>query len=188
MPYNYCLWKLCFQIVIDCGPLTDPDNGRVYTSPGTIFGNIATYTCDTGYTLSGSQSRSCGADGNWTFSEPLCERKYVLATNQFLCSLLVFTAVDRDPLTDPTKGQVDISSGTTFGSVATFSCNTGYRLSHQQVVMCGADGVWSPASPSCISELIVIYDWTKKLLYYFYAFFFIKLLTVVTFLIQMMDK
>ena len=55
-------------------------------------------------------------------------------------------------LTHPTNGQVDTSSGTTFGSVATFSCNTGYRLSHQQVVMCGADGMWSTASPSCLGE------------------------------------
>ena len=53
-------------------------------------------------------------------------------------------------LTLPTNGLVDTLSGTTFGSVATFSCNTGYRLSHQQVVVCGADGVWSPASPSCL--------------------------------------
>ena len=52
----------------NCVPLTSLANGQVVT-----IGNTATYTCDTGYTLSGSQSRTCGADGNWTFSEPLCE-------------------------------------------------------------------------------------------------------------------
>ena len=64
----------------------------------------------------------------------------------------VFIVANCDPLFNPTNGQVDTSSGTTFGSLATFSCNTGYRLSHQQMVMCGADGVWFPASPSCIGE------------------------------------
>ena len=67
-----------------------------------------------------------------------------------LYNVSISTAVDCGPLTDPTNVQVNTSSGTTFGSVATFRCNTGYRLSHQQVVMCGADGMWSPASPSCL--------------------------------------
>ena len=60
-------------------------------------------------------------------------------------------SIDCGTLTQPTDGQVNTSI-TTFGSVATFRCNTGYRLSHQQVVMCGADGMWSPASPSCLGE------------------------------------
>ena len=58
--------------VINCGFLNDPDNGQVDTSSGTTFGSTATYTCDTGYTLFGSQSRTCGTDGNWTFQRPSC--------------------------------------------------------------------------------------------------------------------
>ena len=61
-------------------------------------------------------------------------------------------SIDCGTLTDPTNGRANTSSGTTFGGVATFNCNTGYRLSHQQVVMCGADGMWSPASPSCLGD------------------------------------
>ena len=58
---------------VDCGPLNNPNNGQVNVSPETTIGSIATYTCDIGYTLSGSQSRTCGVDGNWTSSEPFCE-------------------------------------------------------------------------------------------------------------------
>ena len=67
--------------MIDCGPLTDPANGQVNTS-GTTFGSTATYTCDTGYILSGSQSRTCrafsspGPTGLWTSRKPLCEGIY----------------------------------------------------------------------------------------------------------------
>ena len=60
-------------LVTNCGLLTDPDNGQVNTSSGTTFGSTATYTCDNGYALSGSQTRTCGADGNWTSSEPFCQ-------------------------------------------------------------------------------------------------------------------
>ena len=59
-------------IVIDCGPLTAPSKGQVNTSSGTIFGSTAMYTCDTGYTLSGSQTRTCEAGGNWSSIDPVC--------------------------------------------------------------------------------------------------------------------
>ena len=61
--------------VINCGFLNDPDNGQVDTSSGTTFASTATYTCDTGYTLFGSESCTCGTDGNWTFQSPSCHSK-----------------------------------------------------------------------------------------------------------------
>ena len=64
-----------YLIVADCGFLNDPDNGQVDTSSGTTFSSTATYTCNTGYTLSSSQSRTCGADRNWTSTEPSCYSK-----------------------------------------------------------------------------------------------------------------
>ena len=67
------LYHVSISTAVDCGALTDPENGLVDTSSGTTIGSTATYTCDTGYTLSGSQTRTCGADGNWIYSEPLCE-------------------------------------------------------------------------------------------------------------------
>ena len=72
-----------FCTVTDCDSLTKPDNGRVDTLNGTTFGSTATYTCDTGYTLSGSQSRICGADGNWTSFNPLCEGKALIVCTFF---------------------------------------------------------------------------------------------------------
>ena len=72
---------------VDCGVLTDPSNGAVDTSSGTTFMMTATYTCNTGYTLTGDTTRTCGADGQWSSSAPTCNRKllaivwsYVLLT------------------------------------------------------------------------------------------------------------
>ena len=59
--------------VVNCGHLINPDHGQVDTSSGTTFGSTAIYTCDTGYSLSGSQTSTCGADGMWIPSKPLCE-------------------------------------------------------------------------------------------------------------------
>ena len=57
--------------VVDCGSLTDPDNGQVSTTT-TTYTSTADYTCDTGYSLVGVNQRNCTAAGTWTDGEPTC--------------------------------------------------------------------------------------------------------------------
>ena len=58
---------------VDCGNLTNPGNGSVTHTAGTIFEQTATYSCDTGYNLVGNSTRTCQATGNWSGSEPTCQ-------------------------------------------------------------------------------------------------------------------
>ncbi len=37
---------------------------------------VATYTCATGYTLNGGSTRTCGSDGMWSGSSPVCQRMW----------------------------------------------------------------------------------------------------------------
>ena len=60
-------------IVVDCGPLNDPANGRVSHTAGTTFEQTATYSCNTGYNLLGDSTRTCQATGNWSESAPTCQ-------------------------------------------------------------------------------------------------------------------
>ena len=39
---------------------------------------------------------------------------------------------------------------TTYGSSATFTCESLYDMSGNNVLTCNADGVWSSAPPTCI--------------------------------------
>ena len=55
--------------------MSDPENGAV-TITGTGVGDTATYTCNSGYEISGSDTRVCGPDGEWSGSAPTCEGKY----------------------------------------------------------------------------------------------------------------
>ena len=63
------------SIVVDCGTLDDPDNGQVNHTAGTTFGQTATYSCNTGYNLTGDSTRMCQATGVWSGSEPPCQRE-----------------------------------------------------------------------------------------------------------------
>ncbi len=69
----YCFMILfLYTVAVDCGSLDAPSNGAVDTSSGTTFMMTATYTCNTGYTLTGDTTRMCGAGGSWTLMEPTC--------------------------------------------------------------------------------------------------------------------
>ena len=60
--------------IIRCGGLSDPSNGQVSISDNTVGGS-ATYTCNSGYNLVGSETRFCQNDGSWSGDAPVCERQ-----------------------------------------------------------------------------------------------------------------
>ena len=59
-------------VVFDCG-MTDvefPDFGQL-TVESTLFGSVASYSCDSDYTLVGDAMRTCTLSG-WNGSNPIC--------------------------------------------------------------------------------------------------------------------
>ena len=157
LPIKYVNNIFLLSTVVDCNALSNPTNGQVSTS-GTTFGQTATYSCNTGYNLVGDNTRTCQATGNWSGSEPTCERMLLLSNlpikyvnNVFLLS----TVVDCNALSDPANGQVSTTGGTTFGQTATYSCNTGYNLVGDNTRTCGATGNWSGSAPTCERMLLL---------------------------------
>ena len=61
---------------MDCGNLTNPENGEVDHAEGTTFGQTATYSCDG--ILVGDSTRTCQDTGTWSGSEPTCQRMLLL--------------------------------------------------------------------------------------------------------------
>ena len=59
--------------VMNCGALTNPTNGQVSHTAGTTYGQTAIYSCNTGYSLVGSSTRTCQATGDWSGSVPTCQ-------------------------------------------------------------------------------------------------------------------
>ena len=71
----------CLSIaVINCGDPGTLSNGQ-HTLSSTTYNSVVTYTCDVGYTLQGSNSRTCQSDGQWSGSIPQCNRKLLAAGN-----------------------------------------------------------------------------------------------------------
>ena len=68
-----------------------------------------------------------------------------------LFSTMLFSAIalDCQSLPNITNGAVDLSGGTTFPSVAMYSCDGGYELQGDPVRMCNESGVWNGTEPTC---------------------------------------
>ena len=62
-------------IAVDCGnPDPSDPNGSLDVS-STTLGSEATYSCNPGFTLVGTEVAVCQADGQWSSQAPVCERK-----------------------------------------------------------------------------------------------------------------
>ena len=75
------------SIAVNCGALTNPDNGSVSHTAGTTFGQTATYSCNTGYNLVGGTTLICQATGVWSGNAPTCQRMLLLQTTVKLMQL-----------------------------------------------------------------------------------------------------
>ena len=69
---SYILWKYVGED--NCPALSIPDNGNVSCSEEIISfkaGEICNFTCNSGYELTGSNTRMC-ENGNWTGNKATC--------------------------------------------------------------------------------------------------------------------
>ena len=73
-PLDIIICLIHFVPEIDCGVLGNPANGEVFVM-NTIYNSVATYSCNTGYNLTGDDMRRCLESGFWSGSEPSCGGK-----------------------------------------------------------------------------------------------------------------
>ena len=72
-------YKILIYIDIQCDNLSTSANGEVIScSSGRVGvgyeGDTCSFTCNTGYELTGSDTRTCQSDGSWSGSDDMCRR------------------------------------------------------------------------------------------------------------------
>ena len=65
-------------LLVTCPLLSDPNNGMINCSLGDdgvpSYEDTCNFTCEIGYELSGSESRTCQINGIWSGSIAMCTR------------------------------------------------------------------------------------------------------------------
>ncbi|XP_035660141.1 CUB and sushi domain-containing protein 1-like [Branchiostoma floridae] len=118
-----CVLKTC--------PLLDaPDHGSV--SGGTNYGDMVTYSCETGYDMLGTPTRTCQDSERWSGNQPYCLK------------------VQCNTLNPPTAGSV--FGGNEYGESVQFSCWVGHTLTGSSNRTCQEDGLWSGDQPTCVEN------------------------------------
>eukprot|EP00057_Strongylocentrotus_purpuratus_P020678 XP_011675152.1 PREDICTED: sushi repeat-containing protein SRPX2-like [Strongylocentrotus purpuratus] len=122
-------------VVIRCGTISPPTNGIVSCTNGRSVGSVCQSSCNTGYLLSGSASRTCVRSGNsasWSGSTASCTR--------ITCS---------PTLTSPPNCLISCTDTSFFASVCTYTCHPGYTLtSGSSQRTCTSSG-WSGITAHC---------------------------------------
>ena len=63
---------------VPCSSLNNLNNGKINCSLGDdgapSYKDPCSFTCNTAYDLTGSNSRNCQSDGNWSGSDAVCTK------------------------------------------------------------------------------------------------------------------
>ena len=69
--------------------MDSPSNGMVNCSLGddevSSFEDTCSFTCDTGYDITGSDTRTCQSDGSWSGNDVVCRRSKLHLTYVRMC-------------------------------------------------------------------------------------------------------
>eukprot|EP00117_Sycon_ciliatum_P020296 scpid38266/ scgid3722/ CUB and sushi domain-containing protein 3; CUB and sushi multiple domains protein 3 len=118
-----------------CGNPGLPDFGS-RVGNGFCFGDLVSYSCNTGYGLIGVQNQRCQATGRWSGTVPTCDR------------INDGCAAPCNPLNgvhEPSRGFFQISETVFYSCDAGFYLRAGDATSRQ----CQADGTFSGTCPVC---------------------------------------
>ena len=117
-------------------------------------GDTCSYTCNTGYELTDSDTRTCQSNGSWSGSDDVC-RRGELFTIRMLSLILSYEyfSVSCPSLTDPNNGMINCSLGDdgvpSYEDTCSFTCNTGYELTGSDTRTCQSNGSWSGSDGVC---------------------------------------
>ncbi|XP_052282859.1 CUB and sushi domain-containing protein 3-like isoform X5 [Dreissena polymorpha] len=114
---------------VDCHTFPITLHGHVSTN-STTYRTSVTITCDTGYNLNGKSTSICESNGNWSSIGQTC------------------TPVDCKQYPVPSYGRLSTSS-TTYGTVVTITCDTGYMINGNSTSSCKSNGRWSSTGQHC---------------------------------------
>ena len=122
-------------------------------------GDTCSFKCNTGYELTGSDTRTCQSNGTWSGTESTCRGMHVcilvrvlLVIKSLLCIMLIAARLCPS-LSEPNNGMISCSLGidgdATYEDTCSFICNTGYELTGSDTRICQSEGSWSGTGGSC---------------------------------------
>ncbi len=165
-----CDWYLYPTTVKKCSPILFPATGNmtcVDTPEPFSFGSRCIFTCQEGYYLTGDNTLTCLASGQWSKPTPICTgRSQKLCQGSLkaswkqtqLYTFLMSNSVSSSPVVQcnslkapphasmQCQDPIEVCS---YGSICTVNCEEGFDLIGTNTTKCSSQGNWSHALPVC---------------------------------------
>uniref|UniRef100_A0AAZ3P372 CUB and sushi domain-containing protein 1 n=1 Tax=Oncorhynchus tshawytscha TaxID=74940 RepID=A0AAZ3P372_ONCTS len=93
--------------------------------------SLLRFTCEAGFSLSGSAERTCLPNGSWSGTQPVCE------------------AISCGNPGTPAYGKIVFSDGIVFSSSVAYACWEGYETSGLTTRHCTTNGTWTGSALDC---------------------------------------
>ncbi|XP_021351273.1 sushi, von Willebrand factor type A, EGF and pentraxin domain-containing protein 1-like [Mizuhopecten yessoensis] len=119
-----------FCNIIRCAGSFSLQNGDIENEFNNVYETVLSFRCNEGFVMIGNSAITCQSDGTWNGTEPTC--------NQIECE-------------SPEKllnGEVNFNS-LAYGSVVTYTCETGFEANGTLTRICELNGNWSGVAPTC---------------------------------------
>ncbi|KPP57521.1 hypothetical protein Z043_124745, partial [Scleropages formosus] len=134
---------------VSCGDLASPSNGeKLGTLSG--YGATAIFSCNTGYTLMGSQVRECLASGLWSGTEAHCIGMAPPSTTYPNPPTQLPPTGHCGPPDPVVNGQM-LEKNYSYQDSVVYQCNQGFRIIGQSVLTCEQNHTWSGRAPTSVS-------------------------------------
>ncbi|CAG2116797.1 unnamed protein product, partial [Medioppia subpectinata] len=153
---------------VHCSALVESDGLKII-SPSTKMNAKALFTCRPGMKLNGTDSAECLPSGNWSADTPTCiitecpdltnSTDITITDNQTDPRSMLKTTMNgryvevfcETPVI-PTHGYLQGDKIQRFrgGDIVQFTCDTGYMLEGNPIVICQENSRWSGPPPNCV--------------------------------------
>ena len=144
---------------VRCDNLSASANAEIISCTGRVGvgyeGDTCSFTCNTGYEITGSDTRTCQSDGSWSGNDDVCRKGNVAITNLYCANNGFHISVSCSSLANPNNRITNCSLGDDgvpfYEDTCSFTCNTGYELAGigGDTRTCQSNGSWSGSDDVC---------------------------------------
>ncbi|KOX68875.1 Sushi, von Willebrand factor type A, EGF and pentraxin domain-containing protein 1 [Melipona quadrifasciata] len=135
---------------IECGyPANIKHGGYTLINNTVSYLSQVLYSCDEGYEMTGRARLTCDIDERWNGPPPRCEPILCDPPTPVPHSYIQIDEIDE---TETVPLKTNFSRSLLVGSIVTYTCDKGYRLSGFRQILCLPTGLYDHVAPTCTEE------------------------------------
>ncbi|XP_076388618.1 uncharacterized protein LOC100880537 isoform X2 [Megachile rotundata] len=135
---------------IECGyPASIKHGGYTLINNTVSYLSQVLYSCEEGYEMTGRARLTCDIDERWNGPPPRCEPVLCDPPTPVPHSYIQIDEIDE---TETMPAKASVNRSLLVGSIVTYTCEKGYKLTGFRQILCLPSGSYDHAAPTCTEE------------------------------------